>query len=75
MSTRLEVNKTLVGWASGALVLIALITAFAGFVTRLNAMETETKKVQGIEKNIQIITLYLKLQDPDLYKKAESLAH
>ena len=67
-------NKHVVKWAGGIITILGL----AGFVgrsaVRLNAMEVETGKVMGIERRQKIINLYMKLQDPALYRKAESLA-
>jgi hypothetical protein len=63
-----------VKWAGGIITILGL----AGFVgrsaVRLNAMEEETRKVSRMQKSLQIINLYMKLQDPALYKKAEGLA-
>jgi hypothetical protein len=63
-----------VKWAGGLLVLITLCGFIGRSASRINKIESESEKVSSIEKEIQIITLYLKLQDPVLYNKAEQLA-
>lgn len=68
-------DKTVIKWASAILVLITLCGFIGQSAVRLNRVETETEKVSKIEKQMQIVTLYLKLQDPNLYNKAERLAN
>lgn len=61
-------------WASGVLVFIGLITVIANAAVRLNKLEEQGGKVPQVEKAVKIITLYIKLVDPDNYKRAEELA-
>lgn len=61
-------------WA-GAIVTLTILGGWMSDASiRLHKMEEETKKVAGNRQQIKIITLYLKLQDPDLYQRAEELA-
>lgn len=65
---------TLAKWAGAALTVLTLGGWMSSASVRLHKMEAETGKVAGIEHQVKVITLYLKLQDPTLYKKAEELA-
>jgi hypothetical protein len=68
-------NTQAIKWASGIIVLLTLCGFIGRSAVRINSIERETEKVSSIEKHIQIMNLYMKLQDPTLYSKAEQLAN
>lgn len=61
-------------WAGGATVFIGLVAYISNAAIRLNAIEEKSTKVPIMQRDIQIIILYLKLTDPDNYEKAKELA-
>jgi hypothetical protein len=68
-------NAQSIKLASGIIVLLTLCGFIGRSAVRINRIEHETEKVSSIEKHIQIMNLYMKLQDPTLYNKAEQLAN
>ena len=68
-------NAQVIKWASGLIILITLCGFIGATAVRVNNIERESEKVSAIEKQIKTINLYLKLQDPSLYHKAEQLAN
>ncbi len=67
-------NRQAVKWATEAIVLVGLAAFVARSAIRLNDMETETTKVSGIEYDIRVICITLKLLAPEKYRQAEELA-
>lgn len=61
-------------WAGAIITVLTLGGWVSRSSVRLHKVEEESAKVDGIERQVKIITLYLKLQDPNLYKQAEELA-
>ena len=68
-------SSQVVKWASGIIVLITLSGFVGSTAVRMAYIEQEAEKVSGFEKQMKIMSLYMKLQDPILYHKAESLAN
>lgn len=68
-------NAQIVKWAGGVLVLISLCGFIGRSSVRMSRIESESEKVKEIQRQMLIVNLYLKLQDPELYNKAERLAN
>jgi len=66
-------NQSVIKWASGIIVLITLSGFVGSTAVRMDRIEREAKKVAGLENHIEIILLFLKLQDPERYEKAVQL--
>ena len=66
-------NPQVIKWASGIIVLITLSGFVGSTAVRMDRVEQEAKKVAGLEKHMELVLIYLKLQDPDLYEKAVRL--
>lgn len=66
--------KQIMKWAGGVTVFIGLLAYISNAAIRLNAIEEKSAKVPEMQKDLQIIRLYLKLVDPVNYEKAKELA-
>ena len=67
-------NKSIVTIAGQVITIIILVTFIAKASIKLNAMEEKTLQVDANTKMIRVMLTYLRLQDPDLYQRAEKLA-
>ena len=67
-------NKQIATLAAQAMTILILIVFVAKASIRLNAMEEKTLQVETNSQMIRVIITYLRLQDPELYKRAEQLA-
>ena len=61
-------------WAGAVLTLLLLGGWVSRSSVRLHKVEEEAAKVTGIEMDVKIIKLTLKLLAPEKYKQAEELA-
>ena len=67
-------NKPVIKWVSGITATAGLAALIGSSAIRLNAMEEKTEKVDGMEFEIRVISITLKLLFPDKYRQAEELA-
>lgn len=67
-------NRQVAKWAAGVTVIIGLVVYIAQAAVRLNAIEEKAAKVPDVEKQVRIITIYIKLVDPENFDRATELA-
>lgn len=67
-------NKTVAKAAAQIMTVIILVAFIAKASIRLNAIEEKSLEVSKNTQMIRIIVTYIRLQDPELYKRAEQLA-
>lgn len=67
-------NKSIVTMAGQIMTLVILVVFIAKASIRLNAMEEKTMQVSINSQMIRVVITYLRLQDPELYERAERLA-
>lgn len=67
-------NKSVVKWAAGLLTILGLAAFVGNSAIRLSDMEKRTDEVEPIKQNQKIMLVYMKLQNPVLFHKAEELA-
>lgn len=67
-------NKSVATIAGQIMTIIILVVFISKASIRLNAMEEKTLQVETNTKMIRVMLTYLRLQDPELYHRAEQLA-
>lgn len=67
-------NRDVVKWAGGVMVVLGLVGSIAAGAVRLNKMEERTNKVETMEYRTRVVFIYLQLKDPEGFKQALELA-
>lgn len=68
-------NQAVIKWASGVIVLITLCGFIGSSAVRISRIEKEAHEVEGLKNSMNLVLIYLKLQDPILYEKAKQLSN